>query len=84
MPTGIQKTVRVLAGPTGPTGTFKGVNILAAFTGFTGQFAQWLQATGPTGGIAGEIERVYNIGPTGIAGEHKTVIISGYVGPTGL
>lgn len=75
------KTVVVLAGPTGPTGTIKGVNILAAFTGPTGQFAQWQQATGATGPHI--LKRVYNIGPTGIAGQHKTVIISGYSGPTG-
>lgn len=76
------KTVVVLAGPTGPTGTIKGANILRAFTGATGQFAQWLQATGPTGSN-GALERVYNIGPTGLPAQHKTVIISGYSGPTG-
>lgn len=72
---GNNKTVVVLAGPTGPTGTIKGVNILSSFTGFTGQFAQWQQ--GVTGGIKGELERVYNIGPTGIKGQHKTVILAG-------
>lgn len=77
------KTVVVLAGPTGPTGTFKGVNIFANVTGASGQFAKWLQATGATGGVHSELERVYNIGPSGIKGEHKTVIINGYVGPTG-
>lgn len=75
------KTVVVLAAPTGPTGTIKGVNILRAFTGATGQFAQWQQATGPTGG-QGVLERVYNIGPTGISGQHKTVIITGFSGAT--
>lgn len=77
------KTVVVLAGPTGPTGTIKGVNIIKNITGASGEFAQWLQATGATGGIHGEIERVYNIGPTGVKGEHKTVVITGFVGPTG-
>lgn len=83
MTNGVQKTVVVLAGPTGPTGTMKGVVILSAFTGFTGELAQWLQATGPTGGVHGEIERVYSIANTGPKGVHKTVIIKGFVGPTG-
>lgn len=78
---GTQKTVVVLPGPTGPTGTIKGVNILGAFTGATGQLPQWQQATGPTG-ANGTLERVYNSG-TGATGKFKTVIISGYVGPTG-
>jgi hypothetical protein len=79
---GLQKTVVVLAGPTGPTGTFKGANILTHFTGVTGEHAFWLQATGATG-PHGLLERVYNIGPTGLTGAHKTVFILGYVGPTG-
>lgn len=83
MTTGTQKTVVVLGGPTGPTGTVKGVVILSAFTGLSGGFAQWLQATGPTGGVHGEIERVYSIANTGPKGVHKTVIIKGFVGPTG-
>lgn len=74
------KTVIVLPGPTGPTGTIKGVNILSAFTGSTGQFAQWLQATGSPG-PNGLIDKVYNIGPTGLTGQHKTVIIAGLVPP---
>jgi hypothetical protein len=75
-----QKQVYIEKGPTGPTGTWKGVNILGAFTGPTGLFAQWKQYTGPTGasGPNGNYEHVYNIGPTGIKGEHKTVIIPGY------
>lgn len=72
-----QKTVVVLGGPTGPTGTIEGVNILSAFTGATGQFRQWLQATGASG-PTGLLKRVYNIGPTGISGAHKNVIISGF------
>lgn len=78
-----QKTVVVLAGPTGPTGNFESVIIHSAFTGLTGEIAQWLQATGPTGGIHGELKRVYPIGQTGPTGVHKHVIINGYVGPTG-
>lgn len=74
---GTQKTVVVLPGPTGPTGTIKGVNILGAFTGATGRLPQWLQATGPSG-PSGTLEKVYNIGPTGLTGGHKTVIILGY------
>lgn len=77
-----QKTVVVLAGPTGPTGTIKGVNILANFTGASGRLAQWLQATGASG-PNGLLEKVYNIGPTGITGEHKSVIITGFSGSTG-
>lgn len=76
-----RKTVVVIHGPTGPTGTIKGVNIVAAFTGLTGEIPQWLQATGATG-PHGTLEKVYNIGPTGNH-THKTVIISGFVGPTG-
>jgi hypothetical protein len=76
------KTVVVLAGPTGPTGTYQGVNIFANLTGASGQYPKWLQATGPTG-ARGMLERVYNIGATGIKGEHKTVIIQGFVGATG-
>lgn len=79
---GLLKTVVVLAGPTGPTGTIKGVNIITNITGASGEFAHWLQATGPTA-PHGVIERVYNIGPTGVQGEHKTVIIQGFVGATG-
>lgn len=79
---GTQKTVVVLPGPTGPTGTIKGVNILSSFTGYTGQFAQWLQATGASG-ANGLLEKVYNIGPTGIKGQHKTVIVNGFSGATG-
>lgn len=77
-----QKIVIVAGGPTGPTGTIKGVNILGAFTGPTGTFAQWAQATGNTG-PHGTFETVYNIGPTGIKGEHKTVIIPGFSGGGG-
>ncbi len=82
MTNGVQKTVIVLGGPTGPTGTFKGVNILSVFTGATGEFAQWLQATGATG-PNGTFESIYNIGPTGLTGQHKNVIISGYSGGGG-
>lgn len=78
-----QKTVVVLAGPTGPTGNFEGVIIHSAFTGLTGQFPQWLQSTGATGGIHGELKRVYPLANTGPNGVHKHVIIKGYVGPTG-
>lgn len=78
---GIQKTVVVLAGPTGPTGTIKGVNIIKNVTGPSGTIPQWLQATGPTG-ANGTLERVYNSG-TGATGKFKTVTILGYVGPTG-
>lgn len=83
MTDGLQKTVVVLAGPTGPTGTVEGVIIHSAFTGLTGQFPQWLQSTGPTGGIHGEVKRVYPIAQTGPNGVHKHVIIRGYAGPTG-
>jgi hypothetical protein len=78
------KTVIILPGPTGPTGTFRGVNIVG--TGPTGAaknlFPTWAQYTGPTGaGLAkGVFESVYNIGPTGIKGEHETVIIPGFAG----
>lgn len=72
-----QKIVIVLGGPTGPTGTFEGVNILGTFTGRTGQFPQWAQATGNTG-PHGTFKSVYNIGPTGVKGEIKTVIIPGF------
>jgi hypothetical protein len=82
MTNGINKTVVVIGGPTGPTGTIKGVNILSAFTGATGQFAQWLQATGASG-PNGLLEKVYNIGPTGLTGQHKNVIISGFSGGGG-
>ena len=79
----VQKTVVVLAGPTGPTGTIQGVNILRTFTGKTGQFAQWKQATGPTG-PHGLLKRVYNVTDgAGRTGAHKTVIIQGFVGATG-
>ena len=77
-----QKTVIVLSGPNGPTGTVKGVNIIKNFTGKTGQNPFWLQYTGGTG-PKGILQRVYNIGPPGVSGEHKTVIILGYTGPTG-
>lgn len=77
-----QKLVIIAAGPTGPTGTMKGVNILGAFTGMTGTFAQWKQATGATG-PHGTFETVYNIGATGIKGQHKTVIIPGFSGGGG-
>lgn len=80
MPT--QKTVVVLPGPTGPTGTFKGVNILSAFTGASGELPQWQQATGASG-PNGVLEKVYNIGPTGIKGQHKNVIITGFNGGGG-
>lgn len=82
-----QKIVIVLGGPTGPTGTFEGVNILGTFTGRTGQFPQWAQATGNTG-PHGTFKSVYNIGPTGVKGEIKTVIIPGFssnvIPPPGL
>jgi hypothetical protein len=74
-----RKTVVVLGGPTGPTGTIKGVNILSGYTGPTGNIAQWLQATGATG-PSGVLEKVYNIGPTGLTGGHKNVFISGFAG----
>lgn len=77
-----QKTVVVVAGPTGPTGHYEGVIIHSAFTGRTGQFPQWLQATGPTG-PHGLLARVYPIAQTGPNGIHQHVIINGYVGPTG-
>jgi hypothetical protein len=83
MTDGLQKTVIVLGGPTGPTGTIKGVNILKTFTGVTGEHAFWLQYTGGTG-PKGILERVYNIGPTGVSGEHKTVFILGFSGATGF
>jgi hypothetical protein len=73
----IGKTVIVLGGFTGPTGTFKQVNILSSFTGPTGTFPIWNQATGPTG-PNGTFESVINVGPTGIKGEVKTVIIPGF------
>jgi hypothetical protein len=82
------KQVIILPGPTGPTGTFRGVNILG--TGPTGAaknlFPTWAQYTGPTGviGVKGIIERVYNIGPTGLKGEHETVIIPGFNGGGGV
>lgn len=90
MTNGIQKHVRVIAGPTGPTGTHQGVHILAAFTGLTGQFPQWQQisaaqqGTGTTGGAvgaSGRYEEIYPIAGTGPAGRIKTVIITGYTGP---
>lgn len=80
----INKSVRVIAGPTGPTGTFEGVHILSTFTGPTGTFpilnqinaAQ--QAQSPTG----TFKTVYPLaGATGVQGEIKTVIIPGYTGP---
>lgn len=84
------KSVRVLAGPTGPTGTFQGVRIFPNITGPTGQYPQWAQlneqqaGTGPTG-ANGPFEHVYPIGATAYAqaptGTFKTVIISGYTGP---
>lgn len=74
-----QKQVVVLAGPTGPTGTFQGVNILSAFTGVTGELPTWVQATGATG-PNGTFKSVYNIGPTGLTGGHKNVIINGFSG----
>lgn len=77
-----QKIVIVLGGPTGPTGTFEGVNILGTFTGRTGQFPQWAQATGNTG-PHGTFKSVYNIGPTGVKGEIKTVIIPGFTASGG-
>jgi hypothetical protein len=72
----------VLGGFTGPTGTFKQVNILGSFTGPTGTFPIWNQATGPTGSN-GTFESVINVGPTGIKGEVKTVIIPGFAGGGG-
>lgn len=78
----IGKTVIVAAGPTGPTGLWKGVNILGAFTGVTGELSIWNQATGPTG-PNGTFETIYNIGPTGLTGGHKNVIILGYSGGGG-
>jgi hypothetical protein len=72
----------VLGAPTGPTGNVQGVNIFANITGASGQYKRWTQATGVTG-AHGQFKRVYNIGASGIKGEHKTIIIPGYVGPTG-
>lgn len=77
------KTVRVIAGPTGPTGTMKGVRIFSNITGPTGLFAQWAQ--GGQGGPTGTFESVYPVGATAYAaartGTYKTVIIAGYTGP---
>lgn len=76
------KTVVVLGGPTGPTGTVAGVKIFANITGASGQFAQRLQATGATG-VHGQLKRVYNLVGVDVKGEHRTIIISGFVGATG-
>lgn len=70
------KTVIVLSPASGPTGTFEGVNILPNITGPSGLYPQWQQATGNTG-PAGILTQVYNIGPTGVSGAHKSVIIVG-------
>lgn len=81
---GIQKSVRVLAGPTGASGSHEGVHILAAFTGPTGTFPQWLQinATQQAASPTGTFKEVYPIASgTGVKGEVKTVIIAGYTGP---
>jgi len=81
---GTLKTVIVLAGPTGPTGTMKGVNIWTGMSGLSGGHATWLQYTGGKG-PSGILERVYPLAAdgAGFTGAHKTVFISGYVGPTG-
>ncbi len=80
----INKSVRVLAGPTGPTGTFEGVHIFTGFTGPTGTFPIWnqinaaQQALSPTG----TFKSVYPLaGATGKTGAIKSVIISGFTGP---
>jgi len=85
MPVNTQKLVRVLSstGPTGPNGTLKRVNIFSTFTGPTGTFPVWgqinaaQQAAAPTG----TYESVVYVGPTGVKGETKTVIIPGFTGP---
>lgn len=80
----VNKSVRVLAGPTGPTGTFEGVHILSSFTGPTGTFPIWNQinATQQAQSPTGAFESVYPLaGATGVKGEIKTVIIPGYTGP---
>lgn len=77
-----QKTVRVLAAPTGPTGTMKQVRIIAAFAGATGQFPQWKQINAGQLGPTGTFETVAQVtGATGPAHDIKTVIIPGFTGP---
>lgn len=80
----INKSVRVVSGPTGATGTHEGVHILSTFTGPTGTFPIWNQinATQQAASPTGTFKEVYPIaGGTGTAGRIKTVIIPGYTGP---
>lgn len=81
----INRSVRVLSptGPTGANGVLEKVNILSTFTGPTGTFPIWNQinATQQAASPTGTFQSVVSIGPTGIKGEIKTVIIPGFTGP---
>lgn len=81
MTQGINKSVFVLPGITGPTGKFEIVNIFG--TGPTGipngRFPTWSQLTGPTGssGPTGTFKTVCDAGATGMTGR-RSIIIPGY------
>lgn len=80
----INKSVRVLAGPTGPTGTVAGVFIFTGFTGPTGTFPVWNQinAAQQSQSPTGTFKEIY-VAQAGVNKDKttKTVIISGYTGP---